>query len=244
MSTQAYIPKWDGSHLGDFKANEISYHSSTNDDETLLPIWTIKHDNLTFTAMVKSSKDQFPCLADELKPLFGLLKLGTHMIKVGGKSYLLIKPPSSDCKDVKLSNPTDGKVSAPSSLLKKQVRSIYAFRYLIGMNNSNDSHIYIRHLKGFAPVPISYIDTCPAGDKHTKKSEINPLSLTVINKWFDNCDLSTTVKSIIGYGSHDKLPVIIMELTGKIEEVINRVNKEYIWITAFIVDRVCAHLTS
>lgn len=236
VKSSTLIINWSGSHLGTFKVQEINDKTVIGD----LCLWTITRGDVKFTAHVRCCKDQFPCIADELKPIFGLMKLGTHMLCIGSKSYLLIKP--GNYQDHPLPS-----VDLDTALLIKQVRSIYTFRYLIGINTSQDSHLRLCKRNGFPLIPISYRDSDLTSDKHSKKAEANSLSQTVMKRWFNGCELGTSVCSMVNWDQKSSLEanakaVLIMKFRGQIEAVITRVNREFIWLAVFIIDRILVHI--
>src|SRR5579872_4194413 len=78
---------WDGSFLGLYPRTIIV--SSTV--VAKLTYWHLNLDGREIRVAARAVKDAFPCIVDELKTIFGLQKIGTHLIKVGGRLYLLIR---------------------------------------------------------------------------------------------------------------------------------------------------------
>jgi len=79
---------WDGSYLGKIEESSIIE----------MYLWEIKPwryvklqwYNQNITCLAKVIKTHFPNIIDELKPYFGLSKLGTHSLHIGKNLYLLI----------------------------------------------------------------------------------------------------------------------------------------------------------
>lgn len=228
--------KWDGSHLGEFKHDIICGTCEINGDRYC----KFNINDHIFYAHIKTVTDNISCLVDELKELFGLRKLGTHTVRIHSKLYLLIKANTiksatknemSIIEDISINkvaiNPTD------NVLFQREVQKIVVFRELLGISAGGRNIIRIRYdLDG--PYPLSYIENNIDYDKHK-------ITLQIYRKWFADLSISDILPKIVNYG--DDLTETIAQYRGEIEKVITRVNKDYIWISSFIVNRMMDKLT-
>ena len=88
METSKFNFKWNGTditqllrdvHLETYELNKINYWRASIDD-----------DNVQWFE-VRTANTILPVIIDELKPVFGLHKLGTHWIPKKGKIIMLIR---------------------------------------------------------------------------------------------------------------------------------------------------------
>lgn len=223
METKKTELKWDGSHLGTWSLKDIEI---SKDPDT---IWLIKATNTRVTAVL--NKNSYPCIVDELKPLFGLVKVGTHMVCLKGKSYLL--RPLRTGKEVTVKDVEHDKLPAH---LRAQIQDIYAFRFLVGVKQSFDKHIYIRTNEKGQKYALSY---CEATQE---EKAIKSLCKTVIDRWFGNSDLNKVIGRILQCGENSSVKIMAF-YRGKINETIYRINKDLILLEDDIARKIHNALT-
>ncbi len=89
--------KWDGTDDGTDVSDIISQSDIYEAKYNRKNYWIIQYTDpvqkkqIQETCLVKNSKSSATCIVDELKPVFGLQKLGTHWCRQGGKTRILIK---------------------------------------------------------------------------------------------------------------------------------------------------------
>lgn len=217
MEKKTETLKWDGSHLGTWHPQDIEI--TKNGKAT---VWLNKTLNIKMIAI--NSKSCYPCIVDELKPLFGLVKIGTHMVCFKGKSYLL--QPFIAEKEL-----TVKELGTVPPYLRAQIQDIYAFRFLMGVSQSDDRHISIRttvHGQKYA------LSCCEATEGKGTKA----LSQTVTNKWFKNSDLNKILTCMLQCPADSTPTSIIEKYRSKIGEVILRINKDFVLLEDSIIRRI------
>lgn len=219
--------KWDGSYLGHFTMDIVHWTIDYAD----LHYYHLTIDDISIICLAKQIKDKFPAIADEMKAIFGLPKLGTHTIHLGGKLHLL-----TYCHTVNgqiYAEPTLSSIEPPFSIMTiKQVQDIFAFRELLGLNISFESSIRFRS-DGQKTYPVSFRETSSVVEKQTIA-----LPGTIINKWFVGTTLSTVTKRLVGWSADVEDIVLIADLRKKIEAIIERIDKEFIFYSAYIISRI------
>lgn len=229
---------WDGSFLGRFQGDVIT--KTTRVDDSLF--WYIKLPKYhKVKVMAKSIKDALPAIVDELKPLFGLLRLQTHRIKLNNKLWLLIKTdnlvPRKRVKDVR---------NIPDYFYR-DVQNIFAFREILGVASCFESRLRLQHSNRL----IRKNDECylrptlrpvSFGEVSTKlEKDIIVLPDTVVNKWFAVKDITVVqvIHRIVGHsGNQSDINVIIMKLRSSIEKTIVRIDDSFLYMSSFIVNRL------
>jgi hypothetical protein len=84
--------KWDGSNITDIISHSDIYESEYNK----IKYWLIRHVNPDTNKLceelviVRTTKGSLPSLIDELKPLFGLQKMGTHWFKYKNTTKIIM----------------------------------------------------------------------------------------------------------------------------------------------------------
>ena len=79
---------WDGSDLGVFQAGDLILEREVLDGEEF---WKLDSGEHCVARRCLPGRSVLPCLVDEAKPFFGLLKNGTHRATVGKTGYLLTR---------------------------------------------------------------------------------------------------------------------------------------------------------
>lgn len=216
---------WDGSYLGSLCKKNITISKVGKE-----VLWTFTYKESKCQAFAVSNKGMFPCIVDELKPIFGLSKVGTHSARVGGKIFILRKPLLIDgkvCQDILLSD----KEVKICPLLAKQIRDIFAFRFIMCVSTSFNRYIHIRKEPKKWSRAVSY------NESSFNIREGASLTQTVLKKWFSRVDLDTVVKGILNPKGEDMVKVIA-RYRNSISEVILRVDKELILLEDEIIHRI------
>jgi len=216
---------WDGSHLGSFKEDILHWMV----DQGELHYCCLTIDNVSIIAIIKQTKDRFPSMVDEMKPIFGLHKLGTHTISLSSKLHLLIY-----CPLINGQLPIEPKLSNFDKAVefKEQIQNIFAFREILGLNVSFESSIRIR-TDGQITYPVSFREASSIVEKQTVA-----LPGTIINKWFASSTVSAVAKRITGWSNNIEVIDLVTDLRKKIEMIINRIDKDFIFYSAYIVSRI------
>lgn len=240
---------WDGSDLGMIHASSIIGSGVSQLGDTY---WVLDIGGHRAVCIVKRLKTTFPLVVDELKPIFGLPKLGTHRIMVGHQAYLLIRAPPMDPRSNELTEdiPLDlidekTTLQGPSgtfrphddTLFIHQVRELFAFRELLGVSSSYEKSIRVRvgsasTTEGARPYPISYIEATMV--PHQEK-RMTPE--TVMKRWFRGQSMDHVVAQLLDITERGEISAKLANLRGRLEEVIRRVDAQSIWVSLYIIER-------
>lgn len=228
--------KWDGTDITELISKCDIYGAKFN----RLKYWVIQHTNHESgkaseeTCIVKSSKNSLSCLADELKPVFGLPKLGTHWCRLNAKTYILVKCNRTTEGYIK-EEITLNMIDVSTSLLKLQIQEVFAFRELLGVTCSFESSIVIREGKS-GYYPISFQEPSMA----TGDSKVIPF--TILDKWFDDTSMDIVVKRLCRINNIERLSTVLHELRNQIEYIIERVDRRMITYKNCIINRITERL--
>lgn len=243
--------KWDGTDITPL----ISKSSVYEGKHLKTKYWLIhipdsdKEKGFSETCIAKGSKNNIPCLIDELKPIFGLQKLGTHWCKHKGKYMILIrcvKTPDDHIKqeltldkiDVRKNTSSDSSEGSRMGLLKLQIQEIFAFRELLGISCSFESSILIREYKN-SIYPISQSEASMSfNDTKCRVPE------TMLNKWFEETNIDTVVARILKIHDLRYMTEVLNDIGTKIESVIERLDRTLIAYKDGIVSRITERLQS
>jgi hypothetical protein len=236
---------------------------------TLLLDWNGEEKEETFYCLAKRFRSYFHNILDETKKTVNLYKLGTHTIQIAKTTYLLIRPASIKTE---FENPLTGeKVSMdivyeditlnqfpPDMLtqtLASQIEDIFAYRYIMGIGCNFEKNIHLRYSSVGGYYAVSFAE---ASVKFSTRRETLPS--TVYSKWLlnikriSNVDGYTNINKLkdvlsrmfkISQKSQDNLnsiPKSLSEFRSQLESIITRLDKEQIWISSFILDRILSQI--
>lgn len=224
---------WDGSYLGQFPSSIIVCERNVHD----LKYFHLKLGSFYHFCIAKTTTSDYPCLFDELKPLFGLSKLGTHTIHIENKYYLLMRPSVKGIVcvyDHKLSDVLEyiDYTNPLNSSFINQMRRIFLFRDIVGLTVSNDSSIRLRYVgKGYVPMSFKETKTCILQERSI-------LPITILEKWFNNMKITDVARQIMGIYESTDLSEYLFHFRNDVERIIKRVNRDLLWMSVYIVERL------
>jgi len=195
------VIKWNGTSITPEDFSQVSAKDSIHFCE-------FHKDGIKYSCISRSSADPYPCVVDELKPFFGLPKLGTRFIKRGSTCTLLIRnlPPIVRISDL----PTD-----ELKPLENEIRKTYLFRELTGMSVNFDRSLILRDQKEV----VSFHDTC------STEGETSTMERKVIYNLFG--DMRTFVREmklfiISNMENKEKDPVIYY--SEIVQDIVSRID--------------------
>ena len=225
--------KWNGSNITDFINNKkIIIREAIYEKNIFWTIWD-KTRNISDIGLVRSSSNNMPCLIDEMKPAFGLEKIGTHWFKFGGKIMILSKVIFEDGSIVQELHLNQIKYNKK---LETEVQKIFVFRELLGLSKNFESSIILRK-KGYFIQPVSFYE--PNMNPGSCKTV---LPNTVLQKWFPKTDIDHSVLKIIPVDTAENINSVLSELKGKLDKIANRVNPDAITHMDEIISRLRSRL--
>ena len=216
--------------------------------------WSLNIGGHKTVCRVRLSKTTFPNIIDELKPVFGLPKIGTHRCICGHRNYVLCRvnanPVTGEIvEDALLSNIAyDTKLpnGAPlvTSIFVAQVQELFVFRELLGVTSSFEKAVAIRVTsrqggKHYKAYPLSFTESKM---DPTQRDRVIPE--TVIKRWFGTTSVDKVVSRILGINDRDSLTSGLASLRTRIEQTVRRVDAQSIWVSVFIIERAMGRLLS
>lgn len=224
---------WDGSDVTDIISQADIYEAKYNKHI----YWIIRvinpetNKSEKITCIVRNSKNTVPCLIDEMKTVFRLPKIGSHWCKQGGKLRILLRcllTPEGHIKEELTLQMID--VSTP--LLKLQVQEIFTFREILGVNCSYESSIVLRE-GGGGVYPVSYYDPSMT------ITDTKVIPYTILDKWFEeDTNIDEVVKRLLRIHQLDQIGTVLYEIRTKIDEVVERVDRNTITYKDCIMNRI------
>lgn len=201
--------KWDGSDLGEISSFITEYEQHP---DKVLYIY-ISTNMCSVPARCYRDYGILPIILDELKPLFGIPKIGHHRANINGKPVLLSRVSSGGMLSLK--QILGEKNSEPWFI--EQVRKVYVFRWIMGMVSNFDSSIGIIVSHNNCLSVTSYKDT---KIEPSKMKKTNSIPQTAIKKWFDgswnNVSLTLSQMLIYLYNDEDSLGKLNMDICSTI----------------------------
>jgi hypothetical protein len=220
--------KWDGSDLGDITDYFVSLEEP--DQEKIGSKLVLNINGKEITCLSWKYKDNTPILVDELKPIFGIPKIGRHKCIINNIEMLIAqrkyKNENIFIKDIHLYS-------------LNQMEEIITLRFILGVIYRGDN-FWFRPLCGI----MLYYDNIIDFDRSTSL-----ISKSTLKKHFDSnpeniklAMIRLLKKSIVA----NKIDIdnefyyirILQLLRMEIEKVIKRVDPDFIWINTLIISRI------
>lgn len=214
-----FIPfKWDGSNLGDVDAQIQSWEIR---DE-----FTIVYFKSGESAYANRFDSSVPLIADELKPLFGLSKIGRHRCLISGRSALISQIVANERRFTPLIATDD---MIPS------IRRAYVFRWSLGLTQNFDKMLWVRSYKSGITLVTSFCEkkydfaSAAASQTGSVKPTRSRITETAVKKWFGDWKIADDImREIFGHRN-------MTEIRFEIDAIVRRVDKSYVsWVTGII----------
>ena len=159
---------WDGSFIGEINEYIISYEIIEN------YVRLNFKDNLS--AYVFKYENSVPLIADEIKPLFGIIKIGRHSATWNGKKVLLSKIEGSESL-----------LEGTNDIQFEDIQKSYIYRWCLGLTSFGDNILKVRTYKSGIKRVTSYVETEYNYDP--KNKYCSKITKSVIIKWYISQDL-------------------------------------------------------
>lgn len=214
----------------------------------------IEHQGVDYTTLrlaagivfciLKTPKDNFPYMVEEIKEIFGIPRSGTHRIVINFKTYMLCQVNLSDTGQVIQETPLHrlekGHLLRKDVLFQKQVQRLLVFGDILALSNTGEPNVRIRRVpEGYLAVTGNEFHTTL--DKGTDY-DYNVLKKGVFWEWFgENTTMNDVAREMVGF-EKENLVELCAALRKKLEGIILRHDKNYIWYSNFIIDRLSRYL--
>lgn len=218
--------QWNGSYLGSYSKEVIISEEKYKNAR----YWNLQLPNdVNFTCLAIPFKNALPCIIDELKSLFGPLRIGTHHITIDNHHYILTTGTKAEYQVL------DSYEGPYSLLLTLQIQEILAFREIIGLTSNTEKSIIIRD-----KTPISVHEINLTMPRLLDGQCVLPSS--ILSKWFPGKDdLRKAILRIVRPNLDDPTETLA-NLRNVISDIINRVDKDYIWYASYLVKRIAQRI--
>ena len=211
---------WNGSNLGNITNNVIKILPPRLNG--LGEFLHMRYESTDIICHIYKYKDDIPLIIDEIKPIFGLEKIGRHTCLIKNKKYLL----SQICEENEyIFNEVENKYDI------QQIRETIAFRYIMCITTTGN---FLWYRKSSV---LSY-----------KDCSINPsrddfkLSLVIIKKWFENDNnmIYDTIYHMLIKICNNKynLRYTVRQIVFNISAIILQINKNFIFLANIILNKL------
>jgi hypothetical protein len=212
--------EWDGSYLGSFSKDIIRDHIYFH----RIKVVRLRIKKKKYIGFIRQVKSKILCIYDELKPIFGIPKMGTHSLHISGKLYII-------CHVHHHNNIVDIGERAydrkDKDIYSKDIRRNIIYNDIFLMN-SNLSRMFIKNIKcnieGLAWKSIS---------------DYSLYSWPKIEPYIDYRG-STIAGNFFKYLDNDNLlPIVNIDtLMAKVEEKIYIIDSSLIYWSSVIKERI------
>lgn len=219
---------WDGSHLGKYDRSVIK-RQYLNDG--------VRYTDITLDigkiyCIINKTKGNVECMVDEIKNIFGVNRRGTHRIILGSTNYIMYYVTISSDGKMIFDIPLSKIEKYEDKEFAKEMRKVMVFCEILGLSSTTGKFIRIRNFGGKV-YPVNWNH----GILDTKMSVIPK---NMYEKWFgESITTYEILKEMIGYSEEKKnLCEITSEIRGKIDEIVKKYDKTYIWYSNVIIERI------
>jgi hypothetical protein len=205
---------WDGSNIGEIKNYIINF--------TVHPGAVVLEFKNNIEAYITSTGNNTNiCLiADELKPIFKLEKIGRHLCTWNENPAILHRKKGEECT----MKYNIGIVS------RRDVQLTYLYRWCLGLTQNYESAILVRRYKSGICHVTSLVEKMYDYTKHSPHGSEIPK--TAIKAWFDETHDFNAVGRLLFKG------LSYNEIHSEICSVIDRIDKKYKFWAQLICERV------
>lgn len=223
--------------------------SSDVESRRIIKIWCI----------ARKVTSNLTCLVDEMKVHFGIVKLGTHSIKLNDSLYVLIRLYDDKGKHIRYVPFNSVNTSKEPSHFFQHLREIYVFRHIFGLTSSYGTSLMIFSFD-LCRIPIDfYIYNTKAEcggtvigkklyedlfDKETMPMVCERMTCLETYRLIEMGESSEDLESInsqeIYVGAKSRL---LIDLENEIKITIKRIDKSKQHLAKYIIDKVCSLLS-
>jgi hypothetical protein len=238
---------WDGSHLGRLDPESLVFYCKSN--VTHIKYYILHHQGASAVVTRKRTTTAIPSIVDEIKGLLDLPKIGTHScVTEHGHRYVLRKVITSADNKGNISMIEDFNITlVPEELVTSKfiasVRTMLAFRELLGVTNTQESSIIAREIRSGTQLTIVPIST---DESSIDISGNLVIPQSIYEKWFpvrtDDCLISSIIIKMIGVDNPIHVPERLAWLHSGITAIINRIDRQEIGMLDSIMERASSRV--
>lgn len=232
MAALNILFKWDGSNIGNID-HLIKQHEIIEDRIVLTFINGEK-------AFVNRYDNAIPLIADELKPIFGLTKIGRHQCTIAAEGPIGIKRQAIISQIIGKEYPfsTSKEMSKENILNTPDVQCYlqksYLYRWALGFTRNSDSALWVRTYNSGVTVITSYREI--KVDYENEKVQGAKMSAKSVKSWFHGWEKVDELTQTLFSDKN------LTQLRFDIENVVRRIDSNYIWWGLRIISRIQSRL--
>lgn len=226
------MTSWNGSYLGELNKKDVVDIKEYEGDKY---VYLTYNNTNPVICQMKYIKNAIPCIMDEIKPFFKLFKYGTHYAKLNNRLVMFTK--CHVINDVIIvDTPFTEYAGIIDDEIKNQIRYILVFRNIMGLQPHISNSIYIRQSELFKPYPI----ICPENNIGKLK---NTITQGLISQWIKPLTLDDVVQQMLELNKTDQASALF-KIRSKIDKVILRIDKNLIYLSDQILERLTVYLNN
>lgn len=204
--------------------------------------WSETYPSGFIYCQLETIKNLFPCIVEDLKEVFNIPRRGLHRITLDNTEYFMFYVPTTINGEIIWETPV--KYLPKSHYLRQnpyfchRMREAIIFSDILALTRTNESNICVRRSHTGESFPVSYNEyntTVSKGDN------FSVILKTLFNKWFDE---NTNIPKIVHKLANkpDNLLQYTYDLQCKVDDIIKKYDKEFIWYGHFVVERISKQL--
>lgn len=224
---------WDGSHLGSFKKKIVLLELKI--DKRYYILLQLKKKSQVFCIREKS-KGSLACVIDELKPFFGLKKIGSHTIEIDKVFYNIYYVPSTPTGEMVWETPLNVEEFEfkRNEYFIDEMRKVLIFRDIMGIRQNFERNIICRVIdEQYYPISFNDQDNIFLAKNNSDNTKVS--SSRVLYKWFGRDPMKDTYMRMIDNVEDD--PIKKIHFYNRIKKEIERVDPNMIWLLNHIKER-------
>lgn len=221
--------RWDGYDLGRISPLQINLFTinTTNCVELTLGLQRVSGE-------IVQVDNALPCIVDNMKSIFGLRPRGCYRFSIGDTKYIVYRMTEHE----QVLGCIDTRELAEDPGIREQVQRTLLYRDIMMMSYSGEKSLHIGYENG-APIIISCRETKITNKVMANTPILIPPSLYM--KWFDGgISENELVASMVGYNGD--ITTTLSELNTVVQMLINSIDRDYVWISGHIMERVSRRL--
>lgn len=210
---------WDGSEI-------VGYDLELLQDE----FCRLTKDGHEFYGYYKKTKEnKLLALVDELKPLFSVIKTGSHTYGeyIIYRAMTIIRDDEIYIRDYKH---IKEKYLTPTVM--NQIKNILIFRYLFNISRTTESMILIRKTKTYSAISFN--------DMKINTNNAVSITDTLKRKYLKNTSINNEINTITSYTGSNSEDIIIW-YRDNMESIVKRVYPNGIYIVSIVMDKIMNH---
>ena len=240
--------KWDGCYLGKYENNIILAKEKHKNCYFFIIRLEIDNEKYIIPCRYIKTKDKFANIVDELKPIFGLKKIGSHSLIISNKLYIIYK------NDYKITNDqyyiysykSLSKFSRKDPIrtkLANNIKKIIIFRELLAIKYYYIETSILIDDKNMSIYSINENESNANYESSSRSIITNKIAID----WFLDNDIALYVKYITNnFKSNssecEDVNITIIRLKHQIEDTIERIDKQFLWYSSYIINRCLNYL--